>query len=152
MKHESGRSLIEVIGVLAIAGLMTASAIGVYSVIRRNQTRQIASAQLQEIAKNTKLLMEMRGDYTGLSVDYLIKAGALKSSAAPIGGPDWTVGPTTDTSFFSINLVNLTQGECNYFTTAVPKWATTIIVNGYETSPESHCFSSATNQVSFIVK
>ena len=35
MKQESGRSLIEVIGVMAIAGLMTVSALGVYNMLRK---------------------------------------------------------------------------------------------------------------------
>lgn len=153
MKTESGRSLIEIIGVLAIAGVMTASAIGVYSMVRANQTRKIASVQLEQIAKNVKLLMEMRGDYTGVSVDYLVKAGAMKSNAAPIGGAQWSVSATSDGTAFSINLVDLSNGECEYFATATPTWAASVLVNGYEMSEtSSNCFSSQTNQISFIVE
>ena len=72
MKYESGRSLIEIIGVLAITAVMTAAAVGIYNSIRHNQKNTIAAAELRELAKNTKLLMEMRGDYTGVSVDYLV--------------------------------------------------------------------------------
>ena len=43
MRGESGRSLIEVIGVMAIAGVMTVSALGVYNMLRANQARSIAS-------------------------------------------------------------------------------------------------------------
>ena len=86
MREQSGRSLLEVIGVLAISGVMTVSALGVFNVIRNNQIRSIADAELKQIAENTKILMEMRGSYDGVSVDYLIKAGALKSDKAPIGG------------------------------------------------------------------
>ncbi len=152
MKHESGRSLIEVIGVLAIAGIMTAAAIAMYSVIRNNQTRKIASAQMEQMVSDAKLLMEMRGDYTGISVDYLIKAGALKSDAAPIGTNDWSIVATTNGAGFAINLTGLTKGECDYFTTAIPTWAAAILVNGFETDLGSQCFSSATNQISFIVQ
>ena len=81
--------MIEVIGVMAIAGIMTVSAVGVYNMIRANQARSIADAELEQIAQDTKLLMEMRGTYEGVSVDYLIKAGALESDAAPMGGDDW---------------------------------------------------------------
>lgn len=86
MNHESGASLIEIIGVLAIAGVMSGAAIAMYNVIRNNQARKIASIELEEIAKNTKMLMGLRGDYTGLSVDYLVSAGALQNNSAPIGG------------------------------------------------------------------
>ena len=46
MKQESGASLIEIIGVLAIAGLMGGAAIAMYNVIRNNQVRKIASVEL----------------------------------------------------------------------------------------------------------
>ncbi|MBO5662739.1 MAG: hypothetical protein J6S12_02670 [Alphaproteobacteria bacterium] len=152
MREQSGRSLIEVIGVMAIMGVMTISALGVYNMIRANQMRTIAGAELEQIAENTKLLMEMRGTYEGVSVDYLIKAGALKTDAAPIGGADWSVVAGADGATFSINLVDLTNGECEYFITSKPKWATAIMVNGFETAVSDSCFDSDTNQVSFIVK
>ncbi len=152
MKTESGRSLIEVIGVLAIAGIMTAGAIGGYSVIRKNQTRTIATAQIKQIAQDAKMLMEMRGSYEGISIDYLIKAGALNSNAAPIGGDAWSVVSSVDGASFSINLVDLTQSECDYFTATKPEWATAVLVNGYEANNADACFESATNQVSFIIE
>ena len=43
MKHEYGASMIEIIGVLAIAGLMSGAAIAMYNVIRGNQVRKIAA-------------------------------------------------------------------------------------------------------------
>ncbi len=149
---ESGRSLIEVIGVLAITGVMAASTIAMYSVVRRNQTRQIASSTLEQIAKNTKLLLEMSGDYTDVSVDYLIKAGALQSDKAPIGGTEWSVVSSTDGLAFSINLSELSETDCKYLSVATPKWATAVMVNGYETEPSMQCFSSQTHQVSFIIE
>lgn len=152
MREESGRSLIELIGVMAIAGVMTISALGVYNVIRSNQIRTIASADLSQIAENTKLLMEMRGTYEGVSVDYLIKAGALKSNAAPIGGNDWSIISSVDGATFAINLVDLTNGECEYFATSKPKWAKSVMINGFEVGISANCFDSDTNQISFIVE
>lgn len=152
MKHESGRSLIEVIGVLAIAGIMTAAALGTYKMVRNNQAQHIANSTLADIAKNTKLLLEMRGDYTGVSVDYLVKSGAIKTPAAPIGGANWSVTASADGKSFSINLVELTRGECEYFVTATPVWTTSMLVNGYESDPDTRCLSSSANQISFIVE
>lgn len=152
MKNQSGRSLIEVIGVMAIAGVMTISALGAYNIMRTNQKRTIADAELEQIAQNTKMLMEMRGDYTGVSIDYLIKAGALQSETAPIGGENWSVNASTDGKSFSINLVDLTNSECNYFSSKQPKWANKILINGFETGYSDNCFGSNTNQVSFIVE
>ena len=152
MRGESGRSLIEVIGVMAIAGVMTVSALGVYNMLRANQARSIAGMELKQIAENTKILLEMRGTYEGVSVNYLIKAGALQNDKAPLGGESWSVTSSIDGSSFSINLVDLTNGECNYFTSKKPSWATKVTVNGFETDVSSNCFNSATNQVSFVVQ
>lgn len=152
MKNESGRSLIEVIGVMAITGVMTVSALGIYNMIRANQVRNIAIAEVKQIAENTKILLEMRGTYEGVSVDYLIKAGALKSDNAPIGGEDWSVTPSFDGTSFSINLVDLTNGECNFFASQKSGWFTKITVNGFETDVVSNCFDTDTNQVSFVIE
>lgn len=150
MKYEYGRSLIEIIGVLAITAVMTASAVGIYNSIRHNQKNTIASAELREVAKNTKLLMEMRGDYTGISVDYLIKTGALKSDKAPVG-KKWAVNVGLDVTSFVIELYGLTHGECEYFATALPNWATDMSVNGHSIQDSAHCFASSENNISFIV-
>lgn len=153
MREQSGRTLIEVIGVLVIACMMSVSAIGIYNSIRNSQKRTIAAAELEQIAQNTKLLMKIRGDYSGLSVDYLIKAGALKNNDAPIGDKNWSVTPSTDGKSFSITINELTSGECDFFATKKISWASKIMVNGIEQTPESdNCFSSRTNQISFLVE
>ncbi len=153
MIQERGASMIEIIGVLAIAGLMSAAAIGMYNVIRNNQARKIASIELEQIVKNTDLLMGMRGDYTGLSVDYLVSAGALQNANAPIGGDDWSVSAINNGTGYSINLTELTEGECQFFTTTPPKWATKILVNNVAiTNNVSNCFSTDTNEISFVVE
>ena len=152
MRAESGRSLIEVIGVMAITGVMTVSALGIYNMIRANQVRSIAIAEIKQLAENTKILLEMRGTYEGVSVDYLIKAGALNTNKAPIGGDNWSVTPSFDGTSFSINLVDLTNGECNFFATQKDGWFTKITVNGFETDVVSNCFDTDTNQVSFVIE
>ncbi len=152
MQQESGRSLIEVLGVLAVAGVMTAGAIGMYSMIRRNHTRSVAITQLEQIAKNTKILLETRNDYRGVSVEYLIKAGALDSDQSPIGGARWSVASGVDGDYFSINLTDVSESDCVYFSEKLFKWADDILVNGYSVGEIDSCFKSDTNQISFIVR
>jgi len=151
MKSEYGRSLIEIIGVLAITGVMTASAIGIYNSIRHNQHNTIATAELRELAKNAKLLMGMRGDYTGISVDYLIKAGALHSDKAPAGS-SWSVDVGTDPATFVISLHGLSRAECDFFATTVPNWATEMFVNKYRIEDSVTCYANADNDISFTVR
>lgn len=152
MREQSGRSLIELIGFMAIVSVMTVSSVKIYNTVRKNQIRTIANAELNQLVENTKLLMENYGSYEGLSIDYLIKAGALKNNQAPIGDDGWSIVPSVDGKSFSINLVNLSSGDCNYFSATLPKWANNMLVNGFETTSTNNCFDSSTNQVSFIVE
>ena len=153
MKQEYGRSLIEIIGVMAIGAIMSVATVGMYRQIRTTQMRTIANSELEQIAKNVKLLTGARGTYEGVSVDYLVKAGALKSTNAPIGSDTWTVTPSFDGASFSINLTDLTPGECAYFSTKRPKWASSILINGAELADgATNCFSTNTNQISFVVE
>ncbi|MBO7509204.1 MAG: hypothetical protein J6T57_02935 [Alphaproteobacteria bacterium] len=151
MRSESGRSLIEIVGILAITGVMTASAIGIYNSIRHNQHNTIASAELRELAKNVKLLMGARGDYTGLSVDYLIKAGALNSDAAP-AGKSWTVGPGLDSGTFEIKIAGMSHSECDFFAVSVPTWAEEVLVNGQQIGEFVNCFGGIDNEITFIAR
>ena len=152
MKQESGRSLIEIIGVLAIGAVMVVAATKMYGQIHTMQTRTIVSSKLEQLAKDVKMLTGARGSYAGISVESLVKAGALTSTKAPIGNDDWSVSPSYDEQSFSINLLGLSSGECEYFATKKQTWAKTILINGYEPSGEPNCFSTNTNQISFIVE
>ncbi len=152
MKTESGRSLIEIIGVLAIGAIMAVAAVKMYGQIRTSHVRAIASNELEQIAKNVKILTGARGSYAGVSIDYLIMAGALASNRAPIGNDDWSISPSFDEKSFTINLVGLTSGECEYFAIKKQSWATSVLINGHEPHDASSCFSTKTNQVSFIVE
>lgn len=152
MRQESGRSLIEIIGVLAIATIISVAAVKMYGQIRAMQTRNLVSSELEQLVKNIKLLAGPRNSYAGLSVDYLVKAGALKNPRAPIGGDEWSIAPSFDEKSFSINLTELSPGECDYFATKKTAWATKIVVNGAESTGTSNCFSTNTNQVSFVVE
>ncbi len=154
MRTESGRSLIEIIGVLAVAAIMTAGAIGMYKTMRDRSMRTIATAELDQVAKNVRLMMAPRGDYSGVSVDYLVKAGALRNDRAPIGGDDWSITASDDGTMFSINLTGLSYGDCAYFTTAIPTWASGLRVNGYSNADgmPDFCMSSGDNMISFMVE
>ncbi len=152
MKTESGRSLIENIGIMALSAIAIAGTLTTYNVIRNRQIRTMAVTEMQDIAKNTKLLLEMRGDYTGVSVDYLVKSGALKNNRAPIGGDLWSVTAGADGKEFLINLVELTGGECDYFATLPMPWVKSIRINGYQSDPGAYCLSTGNNEVSLIIE
>ncbi len=152
MGNESGRSLIEMLAVLAIGAVMTAAAYATYNMLRTNQMRNMAVSEMEQIVRNTKILLETRGDYSGISVDYLIKAGAITESSAPIGDDTWSITSSVDGKGFSINLVNLTHSDCAYFATKKLDWAKSVSINNLENAGGETCISGARNWVSINVE
>lgn len=151
MREQSGRSLIEIISVLAIGGFMIAASYGVYHSIYAKQQRLIASETIKDIASKTQTLLQYSG-YQNVSVDFLVESGALSDNKSPIGGQSWSITSNVDGSEFSINLVDLSFDECAYFTTKKFDWAEQIKVNGYGSANSSFCLKTGDNTISFIVK
>ena len=126
MNQQSGRSLIEILGVLTISAVMVAAAGGMYHAIDQRQKRVVALETLKDIANQTKTLMEYSGSYEGVSIEYLIEAGVLKNTKAPIGS-DWRIKPTKEG--FVIQLFNLTYDDCAFFATKNIEWASSVVIN-----------------------
>jgi len=153
--QESGRSLIEIIGVLAIGAIMIASAYAIYQSIENRQTRLIASETLKDVAKKTKTLYEFSG-YKDVSITQLVTDGALTNSDAPIG-TNWSISgidnndntcTTNDVcSRFKITISGLSKDDCNYFATKkTDDWAT----DG-KTISNNAC-ADGNNTITFTVK
>ena len=151
MREQSGRSLIEIIGVLAIGAIMVSGTYAIYNSTNQKQKRLIASENIKEIITKTKTLLEYSG-YQNASVNFLIEAGALQNDKAPAGGPDWSITSNIDGTEFSVNLVGLTYDECAYFTTKKFDWVTNISVNGYSSSSSSYCLKTGDNRISFFAQ
>ena len=151
MREQSGRSLIEIIGVLAIGAIMVSGTYAIYNSTNEKQKRLIAGTELQNIATKTKTLLEYSG-YQNVSVDFLIESGALKNNKAPAGNQNWSVTSNFDGTEFSINLSGLTYDECAYFTTKKLDWTTHINVNGYDSSDASYCLKTGDNNISFFAQ
>ena len=151
MREQSGRSLIEIISVLAIGGFMIAASYGVYNSINAKQKRLIASETIKTIATKTQTLLQYSG-YTYVSVDFLIESGALNNNRAPIGGQDWSITSNFDGTEFSINLVDLSFDECAYFATKKFDWSTHIKINGFDSSDSALCMKSGENTISLFAK
>ena len=151
MREESGRSLIEIIGVLAIGAIMVSAAFSMYKTSNQRQKRLIATEAMRDIVTKTKTLLEYSG-YQPVSVDFLIEAGALTNNKQPIGAKDWSVTSSIDGSEFSINLTGLSFDDCAYFTTKKFDWATHITVNGYDSANGSFCLKTGDNRISLFAK
>ena len=151
MRDQSGRSLIEIIGVLAIGAVMLSGTYAIYNSTNQKQKRLIASENLKEIVTKTKTLLEYSG-YQNVSKDFLIEAGALQNDKAPAGDQDWSITSNVDGTEFAVNLTGLSVDECAYFTTKKFDWIERISVNGYSSDASSYCLKTGSNKLSFFAK
>ena len=149
---EAGRSMIEMLGVLALAGVMAFGAFKLYQTLRARQTRIVAEMEMSDIAANAKLLFRGRGDYSNISLEYLVKAGAVPTNHSPIPNSELSVVSEELGEKFAIRLDGLNFGDCAYFTTAKLNWVEFVRANGFTDNAKAYCYEIEKNRVEFIVK
>ncbi len=86
-KAESGRSMIEMLGVLAIVGILSAGGIAGYSMAMQHHKTNTLIERIQLIVTKTKTIYK-NGNYNGVSNQNLIDSGKLsaKDLENPFGG------------------------------------------------------------------
>ncbi len=86
---QSGRSMIEMLGVLAIVGILSAGGIAGYSMAMQNHKTNALIEKVQIIAQRVRELYD--GEYTVLNkstnqINNLINAGFINDGDSPFGG------------------------------------------------------------------
>jgi len=85
LKHtQSGRSIIEMLGVLAIVGVLSAGGIAGYSMAMQSYKTNALMEKINLIAMQTRKLY--KGDYTNAKIQDLIDAGKITDASNPFGG------------------------------------------------------------------
>ncbi|MCL2737321.1 MAG: hypothetical protein FWE17_00465 [Alphaproteobacteria bacterium] len=128
--NESGRSLIEVVSALAIGAVLIAATFQIYQTVASRQARVMATEELRIIARDAKTLFAGRGgDYTGISVDHLIKMRALNSDRPPRIAKSFSLAAAPEWEGFFINLYGLNFSDCAWISAVRFDWAIGVIVN-----------------------
>lgn len=147
-KTESGRTLIEVLGVIAIGGLLTVSAVMLFQNVRRNQNQMIMVDDLRTMNENIQILFAGRADFTGLNTDYLIKAGVLKAEETSISKKLLSM-PDVDSSRYILEFSEVPYASCTYFSLVNLDFVSEIRINNYDSGKPENCLKGAGNKVSF---
>ncbi len=79
MKHfnENGRSMVEMLGVLAIIGVLSVGGIAGYSKAMNKYKINKTTDQVSMLVANIRTLFSSQGDYTGLNTEQAIKFGVV---------------------------------------------------------------------------
>jgi len=116
MKTEYGRSMIEMLGVLAIMGVLTVGAIGLISTAMRTQKRNTVNEEVLQMVTGVRQLL---GEYDDFShIDNSTIFGAIGMSAKnPYGGTyELAVDPANSRQFI-VSIKGLARSDCEYFIT-----------------------------------
>ena len=91
-KHESGRSMIEMVGVLAVMGLITAAAFVLITSAMRSQKLSRADDDVAALAAGVRLLYNNTTSFTGIGSANVLKVLGFDTVKAPYGNDTYTVG------------------------------------------------------------
>ncbi|MCP4395133.1 MAG: hypothetical protein GY804_12830 [Alphaproteobacteria bacterium] len=97
LKSQSGRSMMEMLGVLAIVGVLSVGALAGYSFAMTKHKANQAINEIKDIVIRTKDLYANRNTYDGLTTGILQKAGIIGSPNTNVLGGNvfimpWVVG------------------------------------------------------------
>lgn len=128
MIQESGRSMVEMLGVLAIMGVITVGAIGMISTAMR--TQKLTSVN-DEVVQMVTMVRNLHGEYDDFSnMNSSTIFGAIgMSDKNPYGGNyQLTVDPSNSRQFI-VTIDGLTQSDCEALTAKA--WSDSV---GYQIS------------------
>ena len=117
-KHESGRSMIEMVGVLAVMGLITAGAFVLMRSGMASQKRNRVQDEVANIATNIRTLSASLDDFSNLPKPDDFEKGGVEfldnleiQTTTPLGG-DTRYSVTADKKQFTVYILNPSRKEC----------------------------------------
>jgi type II secretory pathway pseudopilin PulG len=117
-KSQSGRSMIEMLGVLAIVGVLSVGALAGYSLAMANYKANQAVDEIKEAIFNTQELFEGKS-YDDISFVLLIKAGILPNDLKNLYGARWGANGSSASTFqISYGLPDGSDTECKKILTS----------------------------------
>ena len=128
MKQESGRSMIEMLGVLAIMGVITVGAIEMIQLAMNTQKRNTVNEEVLQIVTQVRNVYGEYDDFSNINKSTVFNAISM-SDKNPYGGKyEVEVNPSNPRQFV-VSITGLSKNECETFTTKA--WSDSV---GYKMS------------------
>ena len=111
MKQEYGRSMIEMLGVLAIMGFLTATSMWLISSAMRTQKRSAVNDEVIQIVAGVRQLLGEYDDFSNIDESTIFSALGIKNKN-PYGGTyTLSVNPSNSRQFI-VGITGLAQSDC----------------------------------------
>lgn len=142
MIQESGRSMIEMLGVLAIMGVITVGAIGMIASAMRMQKQSTVNDDVVMMVTSVRQLLGEYDDFSNIDNSTIFAAIGMKNKNPYGGNYSLSVNPS-NTRQFIVSIDGLSKSDCSALTTK----AWTDSVNGAQGDCDK---DTNTNVVSII--
>ena len=116
MNHESGRSMIEMLGVLASMGVITVAAVGMISTAMRMQKRNAVNDEVLQIVTGVRQLLGEYDDFSHIDNNMIFGAIGV-SNKNPYGGTYELAVDAANARQFVVTINGLGDSDCQFFTT-----------------------------------
>ncbi|MBO7053541.1 MAG: hypothetical protein J6W27_03865 [Alphaproteobacteria bacterium] len=153
-KQQSGRSMIEMVGVLAVMGLITAAAFVLINSAMSSQRLSRVDDDVAGIVNGVRLLYNSQPDFTGVSADTLVLLGfgnADKAYQNPYGG-DYILNSQPNARTFTVTLDKLGAKTCTVLSTKTWTAGGKVITTAVESSPVTSCTATTTNTNKVVIQ
>ena len=145
MKQESGRSMIEMLGVLAIMGLITVGAIGMIATAMRTQKRSAINDEILQIVTGVRQLLGEYDDFSNINNATIFGAIGM-SNKNPYGGTyTLNVDPSNSRQFI-VGITGLSESDCEFLATKA--WSDSVgyqMSGGKQSGASGDCHNSMSN-------
>ena len=128
MKYESGRSMIEMLGVLAIMGVITVGAIGMISTAMRTQKRNAVNEEVLQLVTGVRQLLGEYDDFSNINNATIFGAIGMSNKNTYGGTYELAVDPSNSRQFI-VSIKGLSNTDCEYF--VIKAWPDSV---GYQNS------------------
>jgi type II secretory pathway pseudopilin PulG len=126
--EQSGRSMIEMLGVLAIMGIITVGAITMISAAMRSQKRTAVNDEVAQLVTGVRQLLGEYDDFSNINNATIFGAIGM-SSKNPYGG-DYTLNvDAANARQFEVAISGLSKSDCEFF--VMKAWSDSV---GYQMS------------------
>ncbi|MDR2268692.1 MAG: hypothetical protein LBD94_00735 [Rickettsiales bacterium] len=113
---ESGRSMIEMLGVLLIMGVLTVAAVEMIGAAMRSQKRTNVQDEVAQITTGVRQLLGDYDDFSGIDNNTIFAAIGI-SNKNPYGGKYELATDQSNKRQFIVSIGGLNSGDCEYFLT-----------------------------------
>lgn len=139
MRQESGRSMIEMLGVLFIMGVITIGAVGLISTAMRTQKRNTVNEEVIQIVTGVRQLLGEYDDFSNINNSTIFGAIGI-APKNPYGGKYELAVDQSNYRQFVVSITGLSQSDCEYFVTkAWPDSVGYTMSDGKESGASGNC-------------